>query len=109
MSASEATPQTASQPTRRLPVSVLAVPAGGCGACIQSLHALNAPEYAVELEAKGISFVRSPRHADVVLLTGPLTTDGLESLQRYIEGVPQPHALVAVGDCAIDGGFFKGS
>src|SRR5262249_3979803 len=109
MSTPDSTLRTTAQPARRSPVSVLAVPAGGCGACAQSLEALHAPQYAAELGAKGISFVRSPRHADIVLLTGPVTSDSIESLRQYIAGVPQPHALVAVGDCAVDGGVFKGS
>src|SRR5579884_2931915 len=96
------------QGARSVPVWVLPVAAGGCGACAESVLALQAPRYAAELRAKGIAFARSPRHADVVLITGPVTEASLDELRAYIEQVPEPRALVAVGDCAINGGVFHG-
>jgi formate hydrogenlyase subunit 7 len=94
---------------KRSVVWALPIAGGGCGACAQSVLALQAPQYAAELNARGISFATSPRHADVVLITGPVTTASLDALQAYIDGVPQPRALIAVGDCAVDGGVFRGS
>lgn len=94
---------------RTMPVRVLPIFAGGCGACMQSVLALQAPRYAAELRARQIAFARSPRHADILLITGPITHGSLDELRRYIEETPEPRALVAVGDCAIDGGDFKGS
>ena len=100
---------SAAQPAKRALVWTLPVAAGGCGACAQSVLALQASRYAAELRAKGVSFAGSPRHADVVLITGPVTTASLDGLRDYIESVPQPRALIAVGDCAIDSGVFRGS
>ncbi len=99
---------TATQAKRSV-VWALPIAAGGCGACAQSVLALQAPHYAAELNARGISFAASPRHADVVLITGPVTTASLDALKAYVDGVPQPRALIAVGDCAVDGGVFHGS
>lgn len=82
---------------------------GGCGACAQSIAALQAPRYAGSLRAQGISFARSPRHADIVLLSGALTAASRPSVQALLDGIPQPHALVAVGDCALNGCVFSGS
>jgi Ni,Fe-hydrogenase III small subunit len=85
------------------------VPAGGCSACAQSALALLAPRYSGVLAERGIRFTHSPRHADVILVTGTVTGDSLDALRRYLGGAPQPRALVAVGDCAIDGGVFAGA
>jgi Ni,Fe-hydrogenase III small subunit len=96
--------------TRRRGLSaVFHVQAGGCGACAQSVYALLAPRYSAALAERGLTFTNSPRHADIVLLTGTVTTSSLDDLRRYLDGVPQPRALVAVGDCAIDGGVFAGA
>lgn len=92
-----------------MPVRVLPIFAGGCGACMQSVLAIQAPRYAADLRARHITFARSPRHADILLITGPVTQGSLDELRAYIEATPEPRALVAVGDCAIDGGFFQGS
>ncbi len=94
---------------KRSVVWALPIVAGGCGACAQSVLTLQAPQYAAELNTRGISFAQSPRHADVVLITGPVTAASLDALRAYVEGVPQPCALIAVGDCAVDGGIFRGS
>jgi Ni,Fe-hydrogenase III small subunit len=95
--------------SRRGAVAVLPVAAGGCLACAQSVDALQATRYAAALREQGISFTRSPRHADIVLISGTVTTASLDALCRYLDAVPQPRALIAVGDCAIDGGVFAGA
>jgi Ni,Fe-hydrogenase III small subunit len=97
--------------TGRAPATVAVLPleTGGCGACAQSLYALHAPRYAAELAAQGITFARSPRHADILLLCGPMTTTARAAVRRVVEALPEPRALVAVGDCAITGCVFSGS
>jgi Ni,Fe-hydrogenase III small subunit len=100
-------PSTARRATTTTAVHL--VQAGGCAACAQSATALLAPRYRSALTKRGITFTFSPRHADVVLVTGTVTNDSLDALRRYLDGVPQPRALVAVGDCAIDGGVFSGA
>ncbi len=99
----------ASRPRRQAAVWVLPVAVGGCGACHQSIMALLAGRYAPKLSAQGISFARSPRHADILLITGPLTTAAQAEARAFVEAVPQPRALVAVGNCAIDGCVFRDS
>ena len=108
-STTPSTAPTAVPATRRRPAAVLLVPVGGCSACAQSALALLAPRYSGALAERGLRFTHSPRHADVVLVTGTITGDSLDALRRYLDGVPQPRALVAVGDCAIDGGVFAGA
>ena len=97
--------------TGRAPATIAVLPleTGGCGACSQSLYALLAPRYAAELGAQGITFARSPRHADILLLCGPMTNASRAAVRRLAEAVPEPRALVAVGDCAITGCVFSGS
>ncbi len=85
-------------------VWVYPIAMGACNGCDQQILALNAPAY--QLRSMGISFVNSPRHADIVLLTGVLTKRMRSIVERTLEAVPSPHALVAVGDCAIHGGVF---
>lgn len=97
------------RPRRRAALWVLPIETGGCGACAQSIAALRSPGFAPALGAEGIAFASSPRHADVVLIAGPLSAEARESVRRVIEAVPLPRALVAVGDCAIDGCVFAGS
>jgi Ni,Fe-hydrogenase III small subunit len=81
--------------------------AGSCGGCEIELRALNRAVY--DLERYGLRFVDSPRHADVLLVTGPLTRNLLEALEQAYTAMPDPKFVVAVGDCAVDGGVFKGS
>ncbi len=100
---------TPSGASRRGLSAVLLVRAGGCAACGQSVDALAAPRYRSDLAERGLTFTYSPRHADIVLLTGTVTQESLPTLRQYLDGVPQPRALVAVGDCAIDGGVFTGA
>jgi Ni,Fe-hydrogenase III small subunit len=73
------------------------------------MTALLGPRYADELRTRGIAVALSPRHADVVLVAGPLSRTAREPVMRLLESVPQPRALVAVGDCAINGCVFAGS
>jgi Ni,Fe-hydrogenase III small subunit len=87
----------------------LSADTGGCGGCAQQIAALQAPRYAAELRGQGISLARSPRHADVILITGALTEVARAPIRQLLDGVPQPRALVAVGNCAIDGCVFHGS
>jgi Ni,Fe-hydrogenase III small subunit len=81
--------------------------AGSCGGCEIELRALNRAVY--DLERYGLRFVDSPRHADVLLVTGPLTRNLTEALEQAYTAMPEPKFVVAVGDCAVDGGVFKGS
>ncbi len=80
------------------------VDAGSCNGCELELHALNNPYY--NLEGAGIKFVASPRHADMLLVTGPVTVNMEEALKRTFEAVPQPRLVIAVGDCGACGGIF---
>jgi len=88
-------------------LSIREVDAGSCNGCELEIHALNNAFY--DLERFGIRFVASPRHADVLLVTGPVTKNMREALTRTYAATPDPKWVVAVGDCAIDGGVFAGS
>jgi Ni,Fe-hydrogenase III small subunit len=88
-------------------LSVREVDAGSCNGCELEIHALNNAFY--DLERFGIRFVASPRHADVLLVTGPVTRNMREALERTYLATPGPKWVVAVGDCAFDGGLFAGS
>lgn len=88
-------------------LSLRAVDAGSCNGCELELHALSNPFY--DLERFGLRFVASPRHADVLLVTGPVTRNMAEALQRTWVATPDPKWVVAVGDCARGGGCFAGS
>jgi Ni,Fe-hydrogenase III small subunit len=88
-------------------LSIREVDAGSCNGCELEIHALNNPIY--DLERFGIRFVASPRHADVLLVTGPLSRNMQEALERTYLATPEPKWVVAAGDCAIDGGVFGGS
>ena len=88
-------------------LSIRAVDAGSCNGCELELHALNNAVY--DLERFGIRFVASPRHADVLLVTGPVTLNMREALLRSWDCTPEPKWLVAVGDCAAGCGVFAGS
>lgn len=97
------------EPPRRATVALYALESGGCGACAQSLAGLRAPRKAPALRASGLAFVASPRHADVLLLAGPLSARAGQAVRRIVEATPLPRAVIAVGDCAIDGCVFAGS
>jgi Ni,Fe-hydrogenase III small subunit len=88
-------------------LSIREVDAGSCNGCELEIHALNNGFY--DLERLGLRFVASPRHADVLLVTGPVTKNMREALERTYLATPDPKWVVAVGDCAIDGGIFAGS
>src|SRR5205823_9357875 len=88
-------------------LSIREVDAGSCNGCEVEIHALNNAFY--DLERFGLRFVASPRHADVLLVTGPVTTNMREALQRSWAATPDPKWVIAVGDCALDGGIFKDS
>ncbi|PTE06900.1 NADH-quinone oxidoreductase subunit B family protein [Mesorhizobium helmanticense] len=88
-------------------LSVRAVDAGSCNGCELEMHALNNVFY--DIERFGIRFVASPRHADVLLVTGPVTKNMREALLRTWDATPNPKWLVALGDCARNGGCFAGS
>ncbi|HLJ20869.1 MAG TPA: NADH-quinone oxidoreductase subunit NuoB [Stellaceae bacterium] len=88
-------------------LSIREVDAGSCNGCELEIHALNNPFY--DLERFGLKFVASPRHADVLMVTGPVTQNMREALERTYAATPDPKWVVAVGDCAFDGGLFAGS
>jgi Ni,Fe-hydrogenase III small subunit len=88
-------------------LSIREVDAGSCNGCELEIHALGNVLY--DLERFGLRFVASPRHADVLLVTGPVTVNMREALERTYEATPHPKWVVAVGDCARDGGVFCGS
>ena len=83
------------------------VPTGGCGGCGRELAALTGALYA--MERFGLRFTNSPRQADVLLATGPLTANLRDALAQAYAAMAEPKWVVSVGDCAVDGGVFKGS
>ena len=87
-------------------LSIRQVDAGSCNACELEIHALNNAYY--DLERFGLRFVASPRHADVLLVTGPVTLNMKEALERTYAATPAPKWVIAAGACAIDGGLFAG-
>ena len=80
------------------------VDAGSCNGCELEIHALNNPIY--NIEGLGIRFVASPRHADLLLVTGPVSWHMAAALRRTYEAAPDPKLVVAVGDCGCTGGIF---
>ncbi|MGB3744054.1 MAG: NADH-quinone oxidoreductase subunit B family protein [Xanthobacteraceae bacterium] len=88
-------------------LAIRQVDAGSCNGCELEIHALNNAFY--DLERFGFRFVASPRHADVLLVTGPVTKNMREALERTYRATPDPKWVVAVGDCAFDGGIFAGT
>src|SRR6187401_2316529 len=88
-------------------LSIREVDAGSCNGCELEIHALNNAFY--DLERFGIRFVASPRHADVLLVTGPVTLNMREARLRTWDCTPEPKWVVAVGDCAAGCGLFAGS
>jgi Ni,Fe-hydrogenase III small subunit len=97
------------QAQRRLgrSLSIRALDAGSCNGCELEMHALSNAFY--DLERFGLKFVASPRHADVLFVTGPVTKNMREALERTHNAMPAPKWVVAVGDCAKDGGVFAKS
>jgi Ni,Fe-hydrogenase III small subunit len=85
-------------------LAIRQVDAGSCNACELEIHALNNPYY--NLEGLGIKFVASPRHADLLLVTGPVSRNMEVALRRTYDATPEPKLVVAVGDCGCTGGMF---
>jgi Ni,Fe-hydrogenase III small subunit len=83
------------------------VSAGGCNACEADLNVLATPFF--DLARFGINFVASPRHADGIVVTGPVSENMKTALLKTYEAVPEPKVVVAVGSCALTGGPFSGS
>jgi Ni,Fe-hydrogenase III small subunit len=88
-------------------LSIREVDAGSCNGCELEIQALQNAFY--DLERFGLRFVASPRHADVLLVTGPVTKNMREALERTYTATPDPKWVIAVGDCAVDGGIFADS
>ena len=88
-------------------LSIREVDAGSCNGCELEIHAVNNPVY--DVERFGLKFVASPRHADVLLVTGPVTWNMREALLRTHNAMPEPKWVVGVGDCALNCGVFAGS
>ena len=108
---SEPLPQGVDLPPGRSPVGgrsvhIRQVDAGSCNGCELEINALNGPHY--DLEQYGLHFVASPRHADCLLVTGPVTRNMADPLKRTYDATPEPKFVVAVGDCARDCGVFAG-
>ncbi|MDO8646730.1 MAG: hypothetical protein Q7R42_09175 [Candidatus Planktophila sp.] len=85
-------------------LTIRLVDAGSCNGCELELNALGNAYY--NLEGLGIKFVASPRHADMLLITGPISRNMLSALLITHEAIPEPKLVVAVGDCAVNGGVF---
>jgi Ni,Fe-hydrogenase III small subunit len=85
-------------------LAVRHVDAGSCNGCELEIHSMNAPYY--NLERLGIRFVASPRHADLLLVTGPVARNMELALKRTYEATPDPKLVVAIGDCGCTGGIF---
>ena len=88
-------------------LAIREVDAGSCNGCELEIHALNNPVY--DVERFGLKFVASPRHADVLLVTGPVAWNMREALERTYAATPDPKWVVAAGDCAVNGGVFAKS
>ena len=88
-------------------LSIREVDAGSCNGCELEIHALGNAFY--DLERFGLRFVASPRHADVLMVTGPVTKNMREALLRTYQATPDPKWVIALGTCAVDGGLFGGS
>ncbi len=87
-------------------LSIRQVDAGSCNGCELEIHALSNAFY--DLERLGLRFVASPRHADVLMVTGPVTKNMREALRRTYDATPDPKWVIALGTCAVDGGIFAG-
>jgi Ni,Fe-hydrogenase III small subunit len=85
-------------------LAIRQVDAGSCNGCELEINALHNPYY--NLEGRGIRFVASPRHADLLLVTGPVSRHMAEALRRTYDATPEPRLVLAVGDCGACGGIF---
>lgn len=88
-------------------IHIREVDTGSCGACESEIITANNPIY--DLQRFGINFVASPRHADALLVTGPVSKNMLFALKSTYEAMPEPKFVITCGDCALDGGVFKNS
>ena len=88
-------------------LAIREVDAGSCNGCELEIHALGNAFY--DLERFGLRFVASPRHADVLMVTGPVTRNMRDALLRTYQATPDPKWVIALGTCAVDGGLFAGS
>jgi len=88
----------------RRALTIRQIDAGSCNGCELEIHALNNPYY--NLEGAGIRFVASPRHADMLLVTGPVARNMEIAVRRAYDATPEPKLVVAVGDCGCSGGIF---
>jgi Ni,Fe-hydrogenase III small subunit len=88
-------------------LNIREVDTGSCGACESEIIACNNPIY--DIQRFGINFVASPRHADCLLVTGPVSKNMATALMRTYDAMPEPKFVITLGDCALDGGAFKGS
>ena len=85
-------------------LTIRVVDAGSCNGCELEINALGNPYY--NIEGLGIKFVASPRHADMLLVTGPVSRNMEEALRRTYDATPEPRLVIAVGDCGCTGGIF---
>lgn len=85
-------------------VAIRHVDAGSCNGCELEIHALNSPQY--NIEGIGVKFAASPRHVDVLLVTGPVSRNLETALRRTYDAIPEPKWVVAMGECACTGGLF---
>jgi Ni,Fe-hydrogenase III small subunit len=85
-------------------VAIRHVDAGSCNGCELEIHAINSPQY--NLEGQGVKFAASPRHVDVLLVTGPVSRNLETALKRTYDATPEPKWVVAMGDCGCTGGMF---
>ena len=88
-------------------LSIRELDSGSCGACESEIISATNPIY--DIQRFGINFVASPRHADALLVTGPVSNNMAEALRKTYDAMPEPKFVVALGECALDGGVFKGS
>jgi NADH-quinone oxidoreductase B subunit len=88
-------------------LSIRELDAGSCNGCELEIHAVNNAYY--DVERFGIRFVASPRHADVLLVTGPVTKNMRDAVEKTYHAMPNPKWVIALGDCGRDGGCFAGS
>lgn len=85
-------------------LSIREVDAGSCNGCELEIHALNSPQY--NIEGMGVKFAASPRHVDILLVTGPVSRHLETALRRTYDATPEPKWVVAMGDCGCTGGMF---
>jgi Ni,Fe-hydrogenase III small subunit len=88
-------------------LNIREVDTGSCGACESEIIATTNPLY--DLQRFGVDFVASPRHADALMVTGPVSKNMVVALKKTYDAVPDPKFVITVGECALGGGMFKGS